>query len=298
MRVLADPSSTVKPSWSMAAGALAISTSAIFTDLAGTSPGTTTFFRCALAVPLLLPLAAWERRRQAPPTRRQIVYAVMAGAFFAADSLWWTEAIGEIGAGLSTVLVNAQVLLVPLLALGLDREPISRRFLAMLPLMVAGIVLTGGVLEAGAAGSDAVAGTVHATLAALCYSGFLYLLRRGGGRGQVVQSYLVVVVAAAVVAVTAGQVWGTFTFAPELEALAWLALIAAAGQVTGWLLVAIATPHLRPEVGASAPAPSSSPDASWCWPVRTAPRSGVAIAESANLRTQGRSVATLKGEAR
>ena len=136
MRVRAEPSIAVQPSWAMAGGALGVSTSAIFIDLAGTSPATTTFFRCALAVPLLLPLTVWERRRQGAPTRRQVAYALAAGAFFAGDALWWTQAIGEVGAGLSTVLVNAQVVLVPLLALVLDREPISRRFLASLPVMV------------------------------------------------------------------------------------------------------------------------------------------------------------------
>jgi drug/metabolite transporter (DMT)-like permease len=139
----------------------------------------------------------------------------------------------------------------PSWALVLDREPISRRFLAALPVMIVGIVLTGGVLEAGTGGSDAVAGTVHAILAAVCYSGFLYLLRRGGGQGQVIQSYLVVVGTSAVVAVGAGPFWGSLTFTPGLGDLAWLVLIAAAGQVTGWLLVAIATPQLRPEVGAA-----------------------------------------------
>src|SRR3954453_15558377 len=173
----------------MAAGALAVSTSAIFLDLSGSTPGTATFYRCLLAVPFLFPLAVRERRREGPPARAQLGYAVLAGGFFAADALWWTQAIGEGGAGLSTVLVNAQVVLVPLLALAIDREPVSRRFLAVLPLMVVGIVLTGGVLDEGVGGSDPRAGTVPALLAAACYSGFLYLLRRGGDGGGVVANY-------------------------------------------------------------------------------------------------------------
>src|SRR4051794_33061377 len=103
----------------MAAGALAVSTSAIFLDLSGSTPGTATFYRCLLAVPFLLPLVVRERRREGFTTRRQFLYAVVAGGFFAADALWWTQAIDEVGAGLSTVLVNAQVVLVPLLALAI-----------------------------------------------------------------------------------------------------------------------------------------------------------------------------------
>jgi drug/metabolite transporter (DMT)-like permease len=235
----------------MAAGALAVSTSAIFLDLSGSTPGTATFYRCLLAVPFLFPLAVRERRREGPPARAQLGYAVLAGGFFAADALWWTQAIGEVGAGLSTVLVNAQVVLVPLLALAIDREPLSRRFLLTLPVMVVGIVLTGGVLESGGTGSDPVAGTIHALLAAAAYSGFLFLLRRGGGDGRIVQNYLVVIAAAALAAVCVGRWWGSLHLALGWSQLGWLVLIAVGGQVTGWLLVAISTPDLPSEVGAA-----------------------------------------------
>src|SRR4051794_41704342 len=98
--------------------------------------------------------------------------------------LLWAKAIIEVGAGLSTVLVNVQVVLVPLLAWAVDREQVPRRFLLWLPVLVAGVVLTGGLFEQGASGSDPTAGTVHAGLAAPCYSGFLFLLRRGGFPGH------------------------------------------------------------------------------------------------------------------
>jgi drug/metabolite transporter (DMT)-like permease len=171
--------------------------------------------------------------------------------FFAGDALWWTQAIGEVGAGLSTVVVNAQVVLVPLLALVIDREPVTRLFLVLLPVLTVGIVLAGGVVEDGVAGSDPVAGTLHALLAAVCYSGFLYLLRLGGGRGAVVQTYGVVVVAAATTALVVGPFWGGLTLTPGWDQLAWFALIAAVSQVGGWLLLALASPRLSPEVGAA-----------------------------------------------
>jgi drug/metabolite transporter (DMT)-like permease len=250
--------SRTPPSWislpppvAMATGALGVSTSAVFIDLSGSSPGTATFYRCALAVLVLAPLVVLERRSEGAPTRRQCAYAVAAGVLFAGDALWWTQAIGEIGAGLSTVLVNAQVVIVPLLALVLDREPVTRRYLASLPVMVVGILLTGGVLESGLSGADPVAGTVHGLLAAACYSGFLYLLRLGGGSGRIVQSYVLVLVTAAAAALGLGPFWSHVTLRPPGSQLAWLVLVALGGQVVGWLLVAVSTPHLRPEVGAA-----------------------------------------------
>jgi drug/metabolite transporter (DMT)-like permease len=235
----------------MALGALGVSTSAIFIDLSGTSPGTATFFRCVLALPLLWPLARGERRREGGLSWRRGAIAALAGVLFAGDALLWTQAIFEVGAGLTAVLVNAQVVIVPLLALLVDREPLRRAFLVILPFMVSGILLTGGVFETGASGSAPVRGTIHTVLAALCYSGFLFLLRRGGHAGRVVQSYRAVLVAAAIASIAAGALWQGVTLTPGWAALGWLALTAVCSQICGWLLVAMATSRLSSTVGSA-----------------------------------------------
>ena len=64
-----------------------------------------------------------------------------AGVLFAGDMLLWTMAIAEIGAGLSTVLVNTQVVLVPLLAWLVDRELVTHRYLVALPVVIVYFVL-------------------------------------------------------------------------------------------------------------------------------------------------------------
>lgn len=232
-------------------GALGVATSGLFVALSATSPGTASFFRCVLALPLLVALALGERGATGRMSSAQRGWAAAAGVLFAADALLWTQAIYEVGVGLSAVLVNTQVVMVPLLAVAIDREPLSRRFLVILPVIVAGALLTGGVFETGVTGSAPVAGTVHAVLAALCYSGFLFLLRRGGPDRPLVGSYLVTVVSAAAVAVLGGSVWGGFDAAPGWAALGWLALTAICGQVLGWLFVAVASPRLPVEVGSA-----------------------------------------------
>src|SRR5436305_8404061 len=142
-----------RPYWSMAVGALCVSASAVLIDLSHTSPGTASFWRCLFALPLLYPFVVAERRAEGPPPRKQHGVALAAGALFAGDMLLWTRAIAEVGAGLSTVLVNVQVILVPLLAYAIDREPLARRFLAALPVLLLGVVLTAGLVEGGAAGT-------------------------------------------------------------------------------------------------------------------------------------------------
>jgi drug/metabolite transporter (DMT)-like permease len=239
-----------RPRVGVALGALCLSASAVMIDRAATSPGTASFFRSLFALPLLCLLAAVERRRGAAPTRSQLATAAAAGVLLAGDVLLWTQAIFDVGAGVATVLVNVQVVIVPLLALGIDREPLSRRFLATLPFACLGVVLAGGVVEHGVGGPHALRGTIDAVVAALCYSGFLFLLRRSGQRGPVVQPYLVVTASAGVASLAGGAVWRGIDLTPPAPALAWLALTALAGGVLGWLLIAGATPRLDSHVGA------------------------------------------------
>lgn len=236
--------------WGMTTAALAVSASAVLIGLSGTSPGTASFWRCLIALPLLLPLALRERRRAGVPSRRAALSAVFAGALFAGDMLLWTQAIFEVGAGLSTVLVNLQVVLVPVLAWAVDREPVTRAFFGCLPVVLFGVVCTAGLLDHTPAGADPLWGTVHALLAALCYTGFLFLLRRGGQGAPPVQPYLLVTASAAVVSLLVGLGWHGVDATPGWAAVGWLALAAGCAQVVGWLLVAVCAPKLSSQLGA------------------------------------------------
>lgn len=239
------------PAAVMTIGALTVSASAIFINLSHTSPGTASFYRCLLALPLLAPLAVRERQHDGErPSARQLLIVTAAGVLFAGDMLLWTQAIFEVGAGLSTVLVNAQVVIVPLLARLIDGERLHRRYLLCLPGLCLGVVLTGGVLEHGVSGTDPAWGTAHAILAAICYSGFLYLLRRGGRNGGIVGSYTLIIAVAAVAALAGGALWRGVDMTPGWAAVGWLALTALSGQVLGWLFVARAAPHLPSDTGA------------------------------------------------
>lgn len=240
-----------RPALATALGAIGVSSSGLFVALSNTSPGTVTFYRCVFALPLLAPLAIAERRRCGAPTTRQHWWAVAAGVLFAADALLWTQAIYEVGVGLSAVLVNTQVVMVPLLARLIDRESLSVRFFVLLPVVAVGAVLTGGVFETSVTGSAPIAGTVHSALAALCYSVFLFLLRRGGPNRPQIQSYVTIMVCAAVAALIGGVLWGGVGLVPGWGPTGWLVLTAICGQVLGWLLVALGSPSLRVEVSSA-----------------------------------------------
>ncbi|WP_158891827.1 DMT family transporter [Amycolatopsis anabasis] len=234
-----------------AVGSLCISASSMFVKLSGTSAGTSVFYRCLLALPILIPLAWWERRRAASGIRRRVALPLIAGALLGVDLVLWCEAIGTVGAGIATVLVAVQVVIVPGLAFLFFRERPHARYLLAVPVMLGGIVLAGGIADTNAFGPDPVYGTVTGVLAGAAYAGYLLLLRVGTGPGTQVHSVCLATVSAGAVALALGLPWHGIDFAPGWPAFGWLIALAVAGQAVGWLLIAAALPRLSASTGAT-----------------------------------------------
>ena len=228
-----------------ALGALVIAFSAILVRLADVSPVTAAFFRCAYAVPVLGLLAWIELRRHGPRPRRDRLLALGAGVFFAADLITWHYAIGAVGAGLSTVLGNVQVVVVGVLAWVVLGERPENRTLAAVPVVFLGVVLISGVIGSGAYGEDPVLGVVYGLLTALTYALFLLVLRQAGtGLGRPAGPLFDATLSATVCCALAGIAIGDLDPVPDLEAQAWLVLLALSSQVVGWLLISVSLPRL------------------------------------------------------
>ncbi|HEV7750123.1 MAG TPA: DMT family transporter [Baekduia sp.] len=226
-------------------GAVAIAFSAILVREAGVSPSTAAVFRCAYAVPVLVVLAALEDRRFGPRPARSRWIAAVAGVFFAIDLVCWHHAIDDVGAGLATVLGNLQVAFVPLIAWAVLGERPGARVLATLPLMLSGIVLISGVLEAGAYGENPTQGVIFGIATGLSYAGFILTLRAGGAdlrrpAGPLSDATLV----AAIGALAIGAVIGDLDLVPSWPAHGWLVTLALTSQVLGWLLISASLPRL------------------------------------------------------
>ena len=233
------------PSRAAVAGAMAIAFSAILYREANVSPETGAFFRCAFALPALWVFVRFEERLLGPRPRRLRHTAWLAGAFFATDLLFWHHAIEKVGAGLSTVLGNTQVVLVGLIAWALFGERPSRSALAAIPIAMVGILLISGALEHGAYGANPQLGALFGILTGIAYSGFLLTVRRGAGDQRRVAGPLFdATFASAVLILPVGLAFGTLDLAPSLESQAWLALLALSSQVVGWLLITVSLPRL------------------------------------------------------
>jgi len=127
-------------------------------------------------------VALAERRRFGPLPRGTIRLAAIAGVFFTGDLMFWHHAIEAVGAGLATVLGNLQVIIVGFFAWLLLGERPSRATLLALPVVLAGVILISGVVGSGAYGADPRLGVILGVATALCYSGYLLIIRRGGRR--------------------------------------------------------------------------------------------------------------------
>jgi drug/metabolite transporter (DMT)-like permease len=234
-----------RPHLAALGGAMCIAFSGILYRFAAVTPETATVYRCLFGLPLLALVAWGERRRYGPLPGRTIRLAALAGIFFAGDLTSWHHAIEAVGAGLATVLGNLQVIVVGIVAwLFLGERP-SRAILVALPVVLLGIVLISGVVGADAYGANPPLGVLLGVLTAICYAGYLLVIR-GLGR-DLRRPAGPVTVATAATALSAGGfgvAMGSFEPLPGVESLGWLALLGVSAQSAGYLLISISLPRL------------------------------------------------------
>ncbi|MYT33053.1 MULTISPECIES: DMT family transporter [unclassified Streptomyces] len=233
------------------AGSACISASAVFMKLSGTNAGTGAFLRCALALFLLVPLAWRELRRVGARPLRYVLMDIGAGVLLGVDMVFWAAAVLNVGASVTTVLLNVQVVVFPLLARLVSGTRLTGRFLLMAPLMLAGVALASGALGHPRSGSDPVAGVTFGTASGVAYAGYLFLMRLGGGREHTTTPVCVSTAAAAAAAAVMGGLWTGIDLDPGWPAWGWLIALAFVGQVLAWLLITAALPRLAPNVGAA-----------------------------------------------
>jgi drug/metabolite transporter (DMT)-like permease len=231
-------------------GAVFISFSGIIFRLSGVAPTTATFWRSALAAVPLWVLGRVEDRRFGPRTRRERLWAVVAGLFFAADLQCFHYAVTQVGAGLGTVLPNLQVVVVAIATWLLFGERPTARVLVAIPIVLVGVVLISGVLDDAAYGEDPIAGAVLGVAAGVFYAGFLIIMRTmNRDRRRAAGPLADVSVTTAVAVVPMGLLLGSLDLTPSLVDLAWMALLALTSQVVGYLFITMSLPRLPAALG-------------------------------------------------
>ncbi len=224
-------------------GALVISFSAILYRLSEVGPVTGALFRMTYAVPVLAGI--WTLQRGTDDrTWHQRHLAGLAGVFLAADVVVWSAAIDQIGAGLGTLIVNSQVVLVPLVTWALFGERPARRAVLATPLVMAGLAAITGLGGTDTFGDRPVFGVVLGATAAVFYTAFLVTFRRAGRTGPASGPLLDATIGAAITVTAYGFSTGTIDTSITWASHGWLAALALGPQVLGWILIGYALPRL------------------------------------------------------
>src|SRR5690606_25999774 len=88
-----------------------------------------------------------EKAKIGALNKNGIVLALVAGFFLGIDFTAWNYSIFFVGSGVASVLLNLQIIILPALAIIFDGFRPQKRYYVLVPIMIFGVVLTGGVLD-------------------------------------------------------------------------------------------------------------------------------------------------------
>jgi drug/metabolite transporter (DMT)-like permease len=189
------------------------------------------FWRCALGVAILLPVALVRRERF--PTGRALYVGIASGAALGAHFGFWISSLDYTSVAASVVLVSNTPVFVAILAYLLFGEKTA-------PLSFAGILVALGgtavIAQDGSAGSAAVFGNVLALLGALTFTIYVLIGRsqRSGAEPIGFLPYSIVLyTAAAATLLSAALLSGDRIWGYGGETWLWLWAIALGPQILG-----------------------------------------------------------------
>ncbi|NLS09318.1 DMT family transporter [Nesterenkonia sp. MY13] len=238
----------------MLLGSLAMAGSAAIIFNLGAEPMSVAAYRCLLAVPMLLPFVLWELRRvdrsQALP-KSTVIGAAIGGVAIGVDYSFYNASIGLIGPGLATVLINIQIVILPLIAWAVEGQRPMRQLLVIVPLMMAGVAFAAGAFD------DAEIhwfGILAGLIAGAGYATYLAIIRRTAPVTLRPAPLTVVTIVCLTAGLTAG---GGALFSGRLEVPTagqdwlWLVALAFVGQVVVYLCFNIAMTGLNETVSST-----------------------------------------------
>lgn len=222
------------------AGTICISFSPVFIKLAAVPPDVAGFYRMLFAGLSLLVLLLLRGKRLRIGGKAALFLAA-GGLSLAIDLMCWHRSIHLIGPGLSTLLANFQVFFTPLFAWLLFRQKVNRLFLLAVILAVGGLSLITGV-DWPALAAGVRSGLLLAITAAVFYSGYLLLLKKGMDEPAASGLTAMLVVSASSTVLLGGVCLasGASLAIPDLPS--WLALLGVGVLSTtiGWSLISTA----------------------------------------------------------
>ena len=213
--------------------------------LADVAPTVSAFYRVFFGFIFLLIICLFRGELRLIRVKT-LAWIGLCGLLFALDLYCWHASILYIGPGLATILGNFQVFVLAAVGILILGERIRPRFLAAIP-----IAITGLVLLVGARWSDLPPeyqkGFSLGLMTAVCYSGFLLILRKLQGEGAPFSFFFNLMLISLVTACFLGGKMGLagepFSI-PDLTSLTALLCLGFFSQTLGWALIANAMPKI------------------------------------------------------
>jgi len=225
-------------------GVVFVGLSPIWVTLADVSPATAAFFRSIYALPALTLIWFFAGRGDERSARARSL-AVASGFLFAIDLTVWHQSIAYIGAGLSTILANTQVVFVAMLAWLFHRERPTKAAFQIIPVILIGALCISGLGQDSSYGVAPVAGTVLALTSGLLYALFLLIFRASNRLlARPAGPLLDATMGASVATLAVGRLDPGFSLEVAWPSHGYLLALALGSQVAGWLMITYALPRL------------------------------------------------------
>ncbi|GAB2482422.1 hypothetical protein GCM10027030_15700 [Luteococcus sediminum] len=183
-------------------GIAALAFTAPWVKLANFEPATSAILRVGLAAIVLLPFALRERARSGSLNRTGVTLSILSGIFLGIDFTAWNYSIFFVGSGIASILLNLQVIILPALAAVFDKYKVPKSYFVLVPIMIFGVVLSGGVFDKPEVDPTAathvygvpiaILGTILGMTSGVCYGIYLYASRKAStvNPGRIVQPML------------------------------------------------------------------------------------------------------------
>ena len=167
---------SIKGSLSILSGAFLISFSPVFVNLVSIEPTVSGLYRMLFGSIALFIIYLIKNNEN--PFRKNISKFIVLGAIFFSLDLWfWHRSIIYVGPGLSTLLANFQILILPFLALIFFNQKTQRIQIFSIFLGLLGLFLITGQ-SWDIAGNNYKLGVLFGLLTAISYAGYIISMKR------------------------------------------------------------------------------------------------------------------------
>lgn len=228
------------------AGAFLISFSGVWVKIAQVPPTTSAFYRVFFGFLFLL-AATLRQREYMKITTGRMLLVTACGLLFALDLFCWHASIRFIGPGLATILGNFQVFVLAAVGMLVLGERLRLRFLVAIPLALSGLFLVVGI-DWASLSPDYKTGVYLGLLTAVCYSGFLLILRKIQSDGEHYSFFFALMLISLTCSIFLGLrmlIAGDSFAIPDPISLLSLVNLGLFSQTVGWALIANAMPKIR-----------------------------------------------------